>query len=90
VLLRGDAIASPVTSLIVATDAFAQADAGVAALGRNFLQRAAPMLPEFTEETAAPGGFDDWREAFRIVQAREVWETFGDFVAHRLSCRSST
>jgi amidase len=30
--------------------------------------------------TAAPGGFDDWREAFRIVQAKEVWETFGVFI----------
>jgi amidase len=81
VLLRGNSIAAPVTSLIVATDAFAQADFGVAALGRNFLQRAGQILPQPTEVTAAPGGFDDWREAFRIVQAKEVWETFGDFVA---------
>ena len=81
VLLRGDSIAAPVTGLIVATDAFAQADSEVAALGRNFLQRAARMLPQPTEVTIAPGGFDDWREAFRIVQAKEVWETFGDFVA---------
>ena len=80
VLLRGDAIVAPVTSLIVATDAFAQANAEVAALGRNFLQRGAGMLPQSTEVTIAPGGFDDWREAFRIVQAKEVWETFGDFV----------
>ena len=81
VLLRSDSIAAPVTSLIVATDAFAQADSGVAALGHNFLQRAARILPQSMEVTAAPGGFDDWREAFRIVQAKEVWETFGDFVA---------
>jgi amidase len=80
VLLRGDSIAAPVTGLIVATDAFAQADSEVAALGRNFLKRAARMLPQLTEVTIAPGGFDDWREAFRIVQAKEVWETFGDFV----------
>jgi amidase len=80
VLLRGDAIVTPVTSLIVATDAFAQANAEVAALGRNFLQRGARILPQATDVTIAPGGFDDWREAFRIVQAKEVWETFGDFV----------
>jgi amidase len=80
VLLLGTGDAAPVTRLIVATDAFAQADAEVAALGREFLKRAARMLPQPSDVTAAPGGFDDWREAFRIVQAKEVWETFGAFV----------
>lgn len=80
VLLRGTAVAAPVRHLVVATDAFAQADAEVAALGRDFLKQATPVLPQSTEVTAAPGGFDDWREAFRIVQAKEVWETFGVFV----------
>jgi amidase len=80
VLLRGTAVAAPVRHLVVATDAFAQADAEVAALGRDFLKHATPVLPHSTEVTAAPGGFDDWREAFRIVQAKEVWETFGGFV----------
>ena len=80
VLLRGTAVAAPVRHLVVATDAFAQADAEVAALGRDFLKHATPVLPQSTEVTAAPGGFDDWREAFRIVQAKEVWETFGVFV----------
>jgi amidase len=80
VLLRGDAVAAPITRLIVATDAFAQADAEVAALGREFLTRAAGVLPPPTELTVAPNGFDTWREAFRIVQAKEVWESFGEFV----------
>jgi amidase len=80
VLLQGPGVPAPVTRLIVATDAFAQADAEVAALGRDFLKRAARVLPQPSDVTAAPGGFDDWREAFRIVQAKEVWETFGAFV----------
>lgn len=80
VLIRGTAVAAPVRHLVVATDAFAQADAEVAALGHDFLKHATPVLPQSTEVTAAPGGFDDWREAFRIVQAKEVWETFGVFV----------
>jgi amidase len=80
VLLRGDPVAAPATRLIVATDAFAQADAEVAALGREFLKRAAGVLPQLTERTVAPNGFDHWRDAFRIVQAKEVWESFGDFV----------
>jgi amidase len=80
VLLRGEAVAAPTARLIVATDAFAQADSEVAVLGREFLTRAAGALPRPTELSVAPDGFDEWREAFRIVQAKEVWETFGDFV----------
>ena len=80
VLLRGQAVAAPVNHLVVASDAFGQADAEVAALGREFLIRTTGALPQPTEIIAAPNGFDDWREAFRIIQAREVWETFGAFV----------
>ena len=29
---------------------------------------------------AGAAGLDEWREAFRIVQAKEVWELFGAFV----------
>ena len=79
-LLGGEAVAVRATRLIVATDAFAQADAEVAALGREFLARAGAALPTRTDLAVAPNGFDDWREAFRILQAREVWETYGDFI----------
>jgi amidase len=64
---------------LVATDAFDQADAEVAALCREFLNNGAELLPA-REGTIAPGGFDAWREAFRVVQAKEVWETFGAFI----------
>jgi amidase len=79
-LLGGEPVAARATRLIVATDAFAQADAEVAALGREFLARAGAALPQRSELVVAPNGFDDWREAFRILQAREVWETYGDFI----------
>jgi amidase len=80
VLLQGSAVKARTTRLLVATDAFAQADAEVAALCREFLDRGAVLLPPRVEETIAARGFDTWREAFRIVQAKEVWETFGAFV----------
>jgi amidase len=70
----------PIANMIVADDAFAQADAPLAALGRAFLARAAHTLPKAQARTVAPDGFDHWREAFRIVQARETWASFGDFV----------
>ncbi len=80
VLLGGDKVATPIKGLVVADDAFAQADAPVAALGHAFLARAAAALPRPIRQTAAPDGFDHWREAFRVVQAHETWGSYGDFV----------
>lgn len=80
VLLQGRAVSERTTRLLVATDAFAQADAEVAALCREFLKRGTELLPPAVEGAVAPAGFDRWREAFRIVQAKEVWETFGAFI----------
>lgn len=80
VLLQGSAVKAQITRLLIATDAFNQADAEVAALCRDFLDRGAVVLPPRAEEAIATAGFDTWREAFRVVQAKEVWETFGAFV----------
>ena len=81
VLLQGSASKERATRLLVATDTFAQADAEVAALCREFLNRGTELLPARVEARIAPAAFDAWREAFRVVQANEVWETFGAFIA---------
>lgn len=81
VLLQGTAVKQRATRLLVASDAFAQADDGVAALCQEFLSRDPALLPARTDETIAAAGFDTWREAFRVVQAKEVWEAFGAFIA---------
>jgi amidase len=80
VLLQGSAVNERATRLVVATDAFAQADAEVTALCLEFLDRGAKLLPVRVKANVAPAGFDTWREAFRVVQAKEVWETFGAFI----------
>ncbi len=80
VLLQGSAVKVRITRLLVATDTFAQADAEVAALCREFLNHGAELLAARVEAHIAPEGFDAWREAFRVVQAKEVWETFGAFI----------
>ena len=80
VLLEGEQVAAPISRLIVAQDAFAVADAGVSALGRDFLARAARVLPRPSASAIAPDGFDGWREAFRVVQGRETWASYGDFI----------
>jgi amidase len=80
VLLQGSGVTEPIARLLVASDGLAQADDGVVALCREFLARGTNLFPPAIESAIAPEGFDGWREAFRVVQAKEVWETFGGFV----------
>jgi amidase len=80
VLLDGAGVDASVGTVIVVTQAFDEADPGIAAAARSFLSRAARVLPHPQEKTVAPDGLDPWREAFRIIQAREAWESYGDFV----------
>jgi len=84
VLLGGVRVEAPPESLLVAEDAFAEADDPVAALLRAALADMEAALPSPRPVRVASDGLDRWREAFRIVQARETWATFGDFITrHR-------
>ncbi|MGC1465461.1 MAG: amidase family protein, partial [Pseudolabrys sp.] len=47
---------------------------------RTLLEFMSDDLPAMAHGKIAPDGFDPWREAFRIIQAYETWQTFGDFV----------
>jgi amidase len=80
VLLGGTRVDAPLRALVIAADAFAQADPEIVATTKGFLARAGEALPRAEESAVAPDGLDAWREAFRIVQAREVWESYGEFV----------
>ena len=80
VLLGGTRVDAKIDDLMIATDAFAQADDGVAALGLDLLARAAAVLPRAREARIAPDGFDRWREAFRVIQGYEAWQSYGAFV----------
>jgi amidase len=83
VLLGGAAASAPIEAVIVADDAFAEADAAVAALLREALAAMAPALPRQRPGTvaAAPAmSLDAWRDAVRIVQAHEIWRIYGRFV----------
>lgn len=80
VLLEGKSEPAPVKRMLLAEDAFAQADAPVAGALRDFLRRAAAELPALETVSIAPQGFDAWREAFRTVQAREIWEIYGAWI----------
>ena len=80
VLLRGEAVKQPVTRLLVAKDAFKVVDEPVGEVCREFLSLASRSLPAGEDVIAVPAGLDEWCEGFRVVQAREVWDTFGEFV----------
>ena len=80
VLLDSRRVAAKIDRVVVLEDAFAQAEDPVADLLRTLLEFMSDDLPEMAHGRIAPDGFDPWREAFRIVQAYETWQTFGGFV----------
>ena len=80
VLLDDRRVAGKIERVVVLEDAFAQAEEPVADLLRTLLEFMSDDLPAMTHGKIAPDGFDPWREAFRVVQAYETWQTFGAFV----------
>jgi amidase len=84
VLLDAGRVPAKIERVIVLDDAFAQAEPRVAEMLRALVGHMRDTLPGPTHGTIAPDGFDPWREAFRIIQAYETWQSFGGFVAkHR-------
>ncbi|HKS86978.1 MAG TPA: amidase family protein, partial [Pseudolabrys sp.] len=81
VLLDGAAVRSKIERVVILEDAFSQAEEPVADLLRTLIEFMSDSLPEMMHGKIAPDGFDPWREAFRIVQAYETWQTFGSFVS---------
>ena len=80
VLLRGVASTVPVTRVLLPTDGLANCDPAVIDVCRSFIARAGGNLPAAQQIVFAPRDFDDWCDAFRVVQAHDVWQTFGAFV----------
>jgi amidase len=80
VLLEGDGVKGDIRRVIVADEALAEADPEIAALIDDALADTAPTLPKPTRARITPDGLDRWREAFRVVQAHEVWMNYGNFV----------
>lgn len=80
VLLGGERVDAAIGTMIVLDDAFAEADAEVAALMKAALAAMAPDLPKQSHERISPEGLDAWRESFRVIQSYEIWKVYGDFV----------
>jgi amidase len=84
VLLGGTSVRAPVERLLIADDAFAQADVPVAAFLRDALAAMRAALPPASSTTIGPAdGLDAWRDAVRIIQANEIWQIYGPFVEQK-------
>ena len=67
-------------TLIVATDAFAFADADTAAALEPIVARLRTLVKEVREEVMAPPGLSVWTRAQRTLQPWEGWQTFRDWL----------
>jgi amidase len=83
VLLDKRTTAAPIQKLVVAHDGFTEADDAVAYFLRDALTEMLPALPKPQHVRFAPDGLDAWREAVRIIQAYEIWQIYGTFVAEK-------
>lgn len=81
VLLDERRVTAKIERVVFLEDAFEQAEEPVANLLRTLLEFMVDDLPPLIHSRIAPDGFDPWREAFRIIQAYETWQSFGDFVS---------
>jgi amidase len=82
VLLGPDPAPARLTTLCVAEDAFALAEEPVRAALRPAVDAAtAPLGPAKPVDVGGEGGgLGAWMTVFRILQAREIWATHGDWI----------
>ncbi len=64
----------------VASDMFSIAQADVSNICQKFIEGISDQLNVVDRVDIAGPAIDNWRENFRVVQAFEVWQTFGKFV----------
>jgi len=87
VLLGGTAVKAPIKNLLVADDAFEQADDPVGELLHDALTAMSGRLPKPQHVRIASGGpdrtLDYWRDAVRVIQAAEIWQIYGRFVEEK-------
>ncbi|MFV0243723.1 MAG: amidase [Qingshengfaniella sp.] len=80
VLLADDQPRAPIHRLGLAQDGFALLEAPLRDALLPVAQDIAAALGPADEVTLAPDGLDIWSEAFRTLQAAEVWHSVGDWV----------
>ncbi len=79
-LLDDQAVDAPITRVLIANDAFAEADPQAQRALRDFIARKRHHWPAIAAIELAPVGLEAWRECLRVAQGFEVWQQFGAWV----------
>ncbi len=80
VLLQGEIAPTRPKRMVIAEDAFAFADADVAAALRPIAQGLAELVGEHDSRPICPTDLADWRGYQAVLQRREAWRTFADWI----------
>ena len=83
VLLDGGGDRTRLRRLMLATDAFAQADAAVQDALRAFLAARGRGSLRARGCRGRARRIESWRAAFRTIQGREIWAIYGDWIERR-------
>jgi amidase len=81
VLLREKPASTNPARLIVGEDLFAAADSEVSSAVQSMLAKAKTFIGRTESARIFGGDPAEWREAFRLLQAREAWEADGPWIA---------
>lgn len=79
-LSKEQCVPHAVSTLLVAEDAFEEADLDLQGVLTEALGMIGKFLASPQRIRIAPNGLETWREAFRVIQAFEVWRVYGAFV----------
>lgn len=80
VLLDQRDVKARATRVLIAEDAFSQADSNISAFLLSALERMQKDLPPLHTAQISSEGFDGWSEIFRTMQGYEVWKNYGTFI----------
>ncbi len=83
ILLGEDETPARPGKIIILSDAFELADADLVEALSGEVERIAGTFSRRDEAVLSPDGLDGWFETFRILQAREIWQSLGDWVRDR-------
>lgn len=81
-LLDENAGRQTINQVLMGTFAFDHADEAVSSPLADFIAKIGHLMPAAVDLDALPDGIeiDEARETFRVIQAFEVWQTFGQWV----------
>jgi amidase len=80
VLFGGTSSSPRLAKLVILEDAFSEADPPVAECAVAVIDASGKSLPERAYGQVARNGLSTWVEVLRVLQAREMWSIYGEFI----------